>query len=127
MNLYPLAGLVMLMPMLASAASAAESVHAFVPGQPMQFPMSSAGVADDLVRLLSVNCNADDSSVESSCKNLLRERAENCGPQPPDVFKSKKSYQSWAKSISSCLFPRPICRGKEVSSPDECKASRGES
>ena len=127
MNLFPLIGLVLLSPVFSPATSAAEPVHAFVPGQPMRFPMSSAGVAEDLAKLLSVNCKTDDVSIQARCEALLRERAENCGPQAPAVFDSSTSYKAWAKSHSICPFPRPICRGIEVASLDECNDSSSES
>ncbi len=98
-------------PVFANADTQAQN---FIPGEPMRFPMKSAGVADNLVELYSVNCKAEDISVQSNCLALLEERGDSCTDQPPEIFEDIDSYRAWASDFSACVFPRPICNGVEV-------------
>ena len=72
-------------PVFANADTQAQN---FIPGEPMRFPMKSAGVADNLVELYSVNCKAEDISVQSNCLALLEERGDSCTDQPPEIGSS---------------------------------------
>lgn len=82
-------------------ANANTQAHSFIPGEPMRFPMKSAGVAENLVKAYSVNCETEDVALKSSCLALLRERGDNCTAQPPEIFEHIDSYRAWATDFSA--------------------------
>ena len=112
--------------LFAAIASANASSHPFVSGEPMKFPPQSTGVVDDLVRLYSVNCKAEEHAVQMQCIELLQKRGAECEPRPSATFQTQAYYKAWAVEFSRCLFPRPICRGVEVTSLEECSDNGGD-
>lgn len=77
----------------------------FVPGQEMVFPLKSAGVAEDLIERLQVNCQSTDPNLTRGCNEMLRKRGAECPSQPPVVFVNKVQYSTWAEAYADCVFP----------------------
>lgn len=59
---------------------AEETVHPFVPGEPMQFPVGARPALLQMGRELVENCDSDGADRTAKCTGALHTRAEHCLP-----------------------------------------------
>jgi len=82
-----------------------ESVHTFVPGEKMVFPMKSDGVIEHLGKSVIATCKQADS--ETDCLSRIQSRIESCKGPLPAVFEDEAQYSGRAKDYLKCVVPPP--------------------
>jgi hypothetical protein len=93
----------------------------FVPGQKMVFPTQSAGVLNYIGQKMLINCKSDNADIQEACLAKFEQRIATCNVSEPSVFKTKSQYKGYARDYLKCVMPKPVCRGVEVTSLDQCK------
>lgn len=103
MRLRPLALPVLAVALLASACAKPEP-SAFVPGQPMTFPMRSAGTLEAVGARLIADCRERADPTNPDCALRIKRRLESCERQMPGVFDTEAIYNKYTRDYEACLL-----------------------
>ncbi|MGH8029219.1 MAG: hypothetical protein ACREO3_04700 [Arenimonas sp.] len=96
-------------PLLAVAllgACAKPEPSAFVAGQPMAFPMRSAGTFEDVGARLIAACREAGDPNNPDCALRIKNRLESCRGQVPGTFDTEAIYLRYTTDYRKCLEKR---------------------
>jgi hypothetical protein len=89
--------------LLAGACSKPEPTT-FVPGQPMVFPMRSAGTLEAVGDRLIAACREKADPTNPDCALRIKRRLESCVRQMPGVFDTEAIYNQHIRAYEACLL-----------------------
>ena len=89
--------------LLAGACSKPEPTD-FVAGQPMVFPMRSAGTLEAVGDRLIEACRAKGDPTNPDCALRIKRRLESCVRQMPGVFDTEAIYNQHTRAYEACLL-----------------------
>jgi hypothetical protein len=87
-------------------ACAKPEPSAFVPGQPMAFPMTSAGTLEAVGARLMAECRAKADPNDPDCALRIKRRLDTCVPQMPRVLDTEAIYNKHMRDYEACLLKR---------------------
>jgi hypothetical protein len=105
-------------------ARAQTPAPAYVPGEPITFPVDAASSLTNLGRRMLINCESPDPAVKSACISKIEPRVLSCLPSIT-AFADKAQYKKAAKPYLGCVMPNPFCRGIEITSDEQMRAVCG--
>jgi hypothetical protein len=79
---------------------------AFVPGQPMVFPMRSAGTLEDVGARLIKACRDKGDPTDPDCALRIKNRLESCIGQVPGTYQTEAIYKKYTSDYEKCLLKR---------------------
>jgi hypothetical protein len=75
----------------------------FTPGQPMVFPMRSAGTFEDVGARLIAQCRTNADVNNPDCALRIKNRLQSCIGQVPGVFQTEAIYRKYTGDYERCL------------------------
>ena len=87
-------------------ACAKPEPSAYVPGQPMTFPMSSAGTLEAVGERLVQACRDKADMNDPDCALRIKRRLDSCVRQMPRVFDTEAIYNKHTRDYEACLLKR---------------------
>ena len=85
-------------------ACAEPEPSAYVPGQPMTFPMTSAGTLEAVGARLIEACRAKGDPNDPDCALRIKRRLDSCVRQMPKVFDTEAIYNRYTGDYEACLL-----------------------
>jgi hypothetical protein len=85
------------------AAVVPAAPSAFVPGQPMTFPMASAGVPEHLGAERLARCRKDGNPDDPECVARVQRRLASCGGDAPKVFRDADDFDAYGRAFLYCV------------------------
>ena len=79
---------------------------AFVPGQPMVFPMLSAGTLEDTGARLIRQCREKGDITNPDCALRIKNRLASCIGQVPRTYQTEAIYKKYTGDYEKCLTKR---------------------
>ena len=79
---------------------------AFVPGQPMVFPMLSEGTLEDVGAKLIAECRRVGDPTNPDCALRIKNRLESCRGQLPKTYQTEAIYRKYTGDYQKCLTKR---------------------
>jgi hypothetical protein len=76
----------------------------YVPGQPMTFPMRSAGTLEAVGERLIQACRAKGDMNDPDCALRIKRRLDSCVRQMPGVFDTEAIYKRYTGDYEACLL-----------------------
>jgi hypothetical protein len=86
------------------AACAKPEPSAYVPGQPMTFPMKSAGTLEAVGARLIQACRDRGDMNDPDCALRIKRRLDSCVRQMPGVFDTEAIYNQYTRAYEKCLL-----------------------
>ena len=77
---------------------------AYVPGQPMTFPMKSAGTLEAVGARLIQACRDRGDMNDPDCALRIKRRLDSCVRQMPGVFDTEAIYNQYTRAYEKCLL-----------------------
>ena len=90
---------------LLGACSAPEPTD-FVAGQPMVFPMRSAGTLEDVGTRLIAECRRVSDPTNPDCALRIKNRLQSCMGQVPGTYQTEAIYKKYTGDYQKCLTKR---------------------
>lgn len=78
----------------------------FVPGQPMVFPMRSAGTLEDVGARLIEECRRVGDPTNPDCALRIKNRLQSCIGQVPGTYQTEAIYKKYTSDYEKCLTKR---------------------
>jgi hypothetical protein len=75
----------------------------FVAGQPMVFPMRSAGTLEDVGARLIAECRRISDPTNPDCALRIKHRLESCVGQVPKTYQTEAIYEKYTGDYRKCL------------------------
>lgn len=76
----------------------------YVAGQPMTFPMRSAGTLEAVGARLIEACRSKGDPNDPDCALRIKHRLKSCVGQVPGVFDTEAIYNKYTRDYEACLL-----------------------
>ena len=79
---------------------------AYVPGQPMTFPMLSEGTLEAVGARLIEACRTKGDPTDPDCALRIKHRLDQCVRQMPKVFDTEAIFNKYTRDYEACVLER---------------------